>query len=55
VGNSRNGTQVSDEEAKGERQRALRNNKAWRAAETVRRQWLKASRHARHQQGCRRL
>jgi ParB family chromosome partitioning protein len=39
---SRNGTQVSDEEAKAERQRVLRNNKAWRAAETVRREWLKA-------------
>jgi ParB family chromosome partitioning protein len=40
--NSRNGTQVSDQEARAERQRVLRNNKAWRAAETVRREWLKA-------------
>jgi ParB family chromosome partitioning protein len=42
VRNSRNGSQVSDEEAKAERQRVLRNNKAWRAAETVRREWLTA-------------
>jgi ParB family transcriptional regulator, chromosome partitioning protein len=42
VRSSRNGTQVSDEEAKAERQRVLCNNKAWRAAETVRREWLKA-------------
>jgi ParB family transcriptional regulator, chromosome partitioning protein len=40
--NSRNGTQTSDQEAKAERQRVLRNNKAWRAAEVVRREWLKA-------------
>ena len=33
--------QISDEEAKAERRRVLANNKAWRAAETVRREWLK--------------
>jgi ParB family chromosome partitioning protein len=31
----------ADEEAKAERRRVLDNNKAWRAAETVRREWLK--------------
>jgi hypothetical protein len=41
VGNSRNGRQISDEQAKAERQRVLRNNKAWRASESVRRNWLK--------------
>jgi ParB family transcriptional regulator, chromosome partitioning protein len=39
--NSRNGKQVSNEEAKAERRRVINNNKAWRAAETVRRDWLK--------------
>jgi ParB family transcriptional regulator, chromosome partitioning protein len=38
---SRNGSQISDQEAKAERQRVLRNNKAWRTAEAVRRDWLK--------------
>jgi ParB family chromosome partitioning protein len=38
--NSRNGAQISDEEAKAERWRVITNNKAWRAAEVVRRQWL---------------
>jgi ParB family chromosome partitioning protein len=41
VRNGRHSAQVSDEEAKAERRRVLRNNKAWRAAETVRREWLK--------------
>lgn len=41
VGNSRNGRQISDEQAKAERQRVLRNNKAWRASESVRLNWLK--------------
>jgi ParB family chromosome partitioning protein len=39
--NSRNGTQTSKEAAKAERQRVLRNNKAWRASESVRRNWLR--------------
>ena len=38
---SRNGTQTSKEEARAERQLVLRNNRAWRSAETVRREWLK--------------
>jgi ParB family chromosome partitioning protein len=42
VRSSRNGTQISDQETKAERQRVFRNNKAWRAAEAVRRDWLKA-------------
>jgi hypothetical protein len=41
VRNSRNGRQISDEQAKAERQRVLRNNKAWRASESVRLNWLK--------------
>jgi ParB family chromosome partitioning protein len=36
-----NSRQVSEEEASAERRRVLANNKAWRAAETVRREWLK--------------
>jgi ParB family chromosome partitioning protein len=41
VRKSWNGHQISKAEARAERQRVLRNNKAWRSAETVRREWLK--------------
>jgi len=36
-----NRNQISDEEAKAERRRVIDNNKAWRAAATVRQEWLK--------------
>jgi ParB family transcriptional regulator, chromosome partitioning protein len=38
---ARNGGGISKEDARAERQRVLRNNRAWRSAETVRREWLK--------------
>jgi ParB family transcriptional regulator, chromosome partitioning protein len=38
---SRNGSRVSDEEARAVRREVIANNKAWRTAETVRREWLK--------------
>jgi ParB family transcriptional regulator, chromosome partitioning protein len=39
---ARNSHEVFNEEARAGRVRVLRNNKAWRSAETVRREWLKA-------------
>ncbi len=35
-------TEADGEEAKAERKRVLANNKAWRSAETVRREWLRS-------------